>query len=82
MPIKTENGEPIMHVISDDEKKQFETLKKIFVHTNPEKFEGVYFICGEAGEKDDMGLPEYIHVCPAYGADFRATTMYKKVEKN
>jgi len=34
-----------------------------------EKLEGVYFICGEAGAKDDMGLPEKIMVCPAYGLD-------------
>ena len=62
--------------ITEKEFKQFELLKKIFVHVQPEKFEGVYFICGEGGEKDDMGLPEYISVCPAYGLDGFA--MYKK----
>lgn len=30
---------------------------------------GVYFICGEAGEKDQNGIPEHIHICPAYGSD-------------
>lgn len=64
--------------ITEKEFKQFELLKKIFIHTNPEKFEGVYFICGESGSKDGNGLPENIMVCPAYGADFRTTTLYRK----
>ena len=34
-----------------------------------EKLDGVYFICGEGGEKDSMNLPEKILVCPAYGSD-------------
>ena len=41
----------------------------------PEK-SGHFFICGEAGEKDSMGLPEKIMVCPAYGLDGFA--VYKK----
>lgn len=43
--------------------------RKIFSHANAERFEGVYFICGEGGEKDPMGLPLKISVCPAYGLD-------------
>ena len=62
--------------ITEKEFKQFELLKKIFVHAQPEKFEGVYFICGEGGDKDAMGLPEFISVCPAHGADGFA--YYKK----
>jgi hypothetical protein len=46
-----------------------EKFLKIFRHANAEKLEGVYFICGEGGEKDAMGLPEKILVCPAYGLD-------------
>lgn len=34
------------------------------------------FICGVGGTVDDMGLHEYIQVCPALGLDGRA--MYKK----
>ena len=34
-----------------------------------EKHFGVYFICGEAGEKDCNGMPDHIHVCPTYGSD-------------
>ena len=66
--------------ISDKEFAQFEVLKKIFIHSNPEKFEGIYFICGESGNKDVNGLPENIMVCPAHGADFSTTVMYKKIQ--
>ena len=65
--------------ITETELKQFELLKKIFVHIQPEKFEGQYFICGEGGNKDPIGLPEFISVCPAYGLDGFA--MYKKHTK-
>jgi hypothetical protein len=67
--------------ITQKEYDLFQRLKNIFVHANADKLEGVYFICGEAGDKDSMGLPDFIHICPAYGADFRTTTLYKKVEK-
>ena len=62
--------------ITEKEFELFEKLKKIMLHANAEKYEGVYFICGEGGEKDAMGLPEMITVCPAYGLDGMA--MYKK----
>lgn len=62
--------------ITDEEYEQFQVLKKIFVHASAEKFEGIYFVCGESGEKDSMGLPEFISVCPAFGLDGAA--MYKK----
>lgn len=35
-----------------------------------EKMGGIYFICGEGGEKDINNLPERIHICPAYGVDW------------
>jgi len=65
-----------MPEISDKEYELFEKLKTILKHSKPEQLEGVYFICGEGGEKDGMGLPEYISVCPAYGLD--GSAMYKK----
>lgn len=37
-----------------------------------------YFICGEGGKKDRDGLPEYIFVCPEYGADGFAIYEKKK----
>ena len=52
-----------------------EKLKNILRKAFPEK-SGNFFICGEAGEKDSMGLPEKIMVCPAYGLDGFAS--YKK----
>ncbi len=67
-----------MKEITDKEHKQFEVLKKIFLHSSPDKFESVYFICGETGDKDELGLPEYITVCPAYGVDVKLTKRYKK----
>lgn len=61
--------------ITEEEYKQFEALKKVWLHLRAEHT-GMFFICGESGEKDDMGLPEYISVCPAHGLDGMA--MYKK----
>ena len=40
---------------------------------------GQYFICGEGGKSDTLGLPEFISVCPASGLDGFA--MYKKHTK-
>ena len=54
--------------ITEQEYELFQKLKKIWIHSSPEK-SGAFFICGEAGEKDDVGLPEHILVCPTYGAD-------------
>ena len=44
----------------------------------PEK-SGSYFICGEGGVKDENGLPDRIHICPSYGADWMMT--YKRTDK-
>lgn len=35
-----------------------------------ERVGDIYFICGEAGQKDDNNLPERIFICPAYGCDW------------
>ena len=45
-----------------------EKLKTIIRHLFPEKT-GLYFVCGESGDKDRMGLPEKILVCPSHGVD-------------
>jgi hypothetical protein len=52
----------------------------ILRHLFPDRNEGVYFICGEGGEKDRNGLPQRIYVCPAYGCDFWET--YEKSGEN
>ena len=54
--------------ITEQEYELFQKLKKIWIHSSPEK-SGAYFICGEAGEKDSMGLPEHILICPTMGLD-------------
>ena len=44
---------------------------KIFMHSfAADKVGDIYFICGEGGVKDQNGLPESIHICPAYGVDW------------
>jgi hypothetical protein len=43
--------------------KKYETIIK---HVVSEEI-GVFFICGAGGEKDSMGLPEKILVCPSHG---------------
>jgi hypothetical protein len=58
-----------MKEITDEEYELFQKFKTIFKHENAEKLHGVYFICGEAGEKDEHGLPKAILVCPAFGLD-------------
>jgi len=65
-----------MPEITEKEYELFQKLKTILKHSKAEQLEGVYFICGEGGEKDAMGLPESIQVCPAFGLDGFA--MYKK----
>jgi hypothetical protein len=53
----------------EGELAQLRRVHKMVRHLSADKLNGVYFICGEGGEKDDMGLPEKIMVCPAYGLD-------------
>lgn len=65
-----------MSEITEKEYEFFQKLKTIFKHAKAEQLDGVYFICGEAGDRDEMGLPEYISVCPAFGLDGFA--YYKK----
>lgn len=51
---------------------ELEKLRRVHTmvrHLSAEKLDGVFFICGEGGEKDAMGLPEKIMICPAYGLD-------------
>ena len=61
--------------ITDEEYALFKKLTKIWFHTQPDK-SGSFFICGEAGESDEHGLPEFILVCPQMGANI--TAVYKR----
>ena len=71
------------NILTDEEHALFEKLKKIWMHSSPEKT-GTFFVCGEGGERDEMGLPEMIMVCPAYGLDgfaiYKKTTDYSAPE--
>lgn len=49
-------------------RKKVEKYETILKHIMSEKT-GTFFICGAGGEKDSMGLPERINVCPSYGLD-------------
>lgn len=72
-----------MKEITDEEYDLFEKLKTIWKHSSPERT-GAFFVCGEGGERDSMGLPEMIMVCPAYGLDgfaiYKKTTDYSAPE--
>ena len=64
-----------MKEISDEEYALFKKLTKIWYHTQPDK-SGSFFICGEGGDHDELGLPEIILVCPQMGANISA--IYRK----
>ncbi len=54
--------------------------EKIFLHSfAADKVGNVFFICGEGGEIDKNNLPQQLHICPAYGADW--FQIYEKTEK-
>ena len=57
-------------------RKLYEMVKHIDL---AEKLGDIYFICGEGGEKDKNGLPERIHICPAYGVDW--FQIYERTDK-
>lgn len=55
--------------------RRYELYRKILQHTFAQKT-GVFFICGASENKDDLGLPETIMVCPTYGSDI--IQLYRK----
>jgi hypothetical protein len=61
--------------------KKLKLLEKtdMWFKTNYPEHTGFYFICGEGGTKDGNGLPERLHVCPAYGADWMM--LYTRTDK-
>lgn len=55
----------------EGELRELRKIKSLIKHELlAEKMGDIYFICGEGGEKDKNGLPDRIHVCPAYGVDW------------
>jgi hypothetical protein len=70
----TENWEEVQRL-----REKCNKLSAILQKLKPENFPGVYFICGESGEKDTNGLPEQIMVVPSYGCDWHM--VYKRSDK-
>lgn len=61
----------------EDKLSKLENLVKSLTF---DKVPDIPFLCGMGGESDKYtGLPEYVHVCPAYGSDI--TVLYRKVTK-
>lgn len=69
-----------MKEITDEEYELFQRLTKIWFHSS-EKSDS-FFICGEAGNSDENGLPEYILVCPHDGINVTAVYEKKAVGRN
>lgn len=55
----------------EGELRDLRKLKSLIKHELlAEKLGDIFFICGEAGDKDKNNLPERIYICPAYGVDW------------
>ena len=55
--------------------KQQVIIRRIYAEHLPD----TWFVCGEMGEKDQNGLPQYIDVCPAYGVGWYQ--VYEKTDR-
>ncbi len=65
----------------EGELQELRKLKSLIKHEIlAEKLGNIYFVCGEAGEKDSNNLPQQIHVCPAYGVDW--FQVYERTDKS
>lgn len=51
-------------------------IRRIYAEHLPD----TWFVCGEMGEKDQNGLPQYIDVCPAYGVGWYQ--VYEKTDRS
>lgn len=71
--------EEIMSSKIKELEKKLALYEKIFTHSFGADKSGNYFICSEAGEKDNNNLPQQIHVCPAYGCDW--FQIYERTDK-
>jgi len=56
--------------------KQQVIIRRIYAEHLPD----TWFVCGEMGEKDSNGLPQYIDVCPAYGVGWYQ--VYEKTDRS
>lgn len=56
----------------------YERERARFRHTHPE-LTGAFFLTGGHGYCDDNHLPQYVRICPAYGAGWEQ--VYEKTDK-
>lgn len=56
--------------LEEENKKLKDMLRAILAKDGP-------FICGISQNKDEQGLPDYVEICPAHGAE--GSAVYKKV---
>lgn len=56
----------------------YERERSRFKHSHPE-ITGDYFLTGGHGERDSNELPQYVHICPAYGCAWEQ--IYERTEK-
>ena len=56
----------------------YERERSRFIHNHPE-ITGAFFLTGGHGEKDDNFLPEFVTICPAYGAGWEQ--VYQKIDR-
>lgn len=56
--------------------KQQVIIRRVYAEHLPD----TWFVCGEMGEKDQNGLPQYIDVCPAYGVGWYQ--VYEKTDRS
>ena len=73
---RKEAAEEITRLREENEKMKYFLRHNVFA----EKQFGVYFVCGEGGDKDRNGMPEQICVCPAYGSD--VIYRYKRMDSS
>lgn len=59
-------------------REENERFRRIITHATATQRECVYFICGESGDRDQMGLPYQVLICPAHGLDVMA--VYTKTQ--
>jgi hypothetical protein len=56
----------------------YERERQRFRHAKPE-YTGEFFLAGGHGEKDGNMLPEFVEICPAYGAGW--VHVYQRTDK-
>jgi len=56
----------------------YERERERFSHAKPE-MTGAYFLAGGYGEADVTELPQFVRICPAYGAGWEQ--IYQKTDK-